>query len=238
MEDTSWGACHSIRGWEWRAGGEHEKWDPDFLSGGNGEFCLAACPAVETGLARAGRDPGGPPRPLPARPLPAVPLSRGRGRPAPRLRVAAWGGGDRGQGSPFPKPRANPTASRNRSPATAPQMVRWCASLHACTPASLHPCSVKGEMAGTLHPCFPASLPHEGRGSLQLASLPLAGPAPATPAFVFPKDPRELDEAQSGTSRMFCGGNSCDVHMDEETPRGDDRRLNNYPRCQGKGEEG
>lgn len=92
-------------------------------------------------------------------------------------------------------------------------------------------------MAGSLHPCFPASLPHEGQGSLKLASLPLAGPAPATPAFVFPKDPRELDEAQSGTSRIFCGGNSCDVHMDEETPRGDDR-LNYYPRCQGKGEEG
>ncbi|KAF4796056.1 hypothetical protein TURU_086877 [Turdus rufiventris] len=60
------------------------------------------------------------------------------------------------------------------------------------------------------------------------------GPAPATPAFVFPKDPPELDEAQSGTLRMLCGGNSCDVHMDEETTRGDEKKLNYYPKCQGK----
>lgn len=237
-------------------------------SRGKGGFCLAAYPAVVARLPEAGREVRGgrlAPSP-PARPLPAVPLSRGRGRPAPRLRVAAWGGrgdtGGQGTGEPVPKAQRKPHCLPKQEPCHCsakgelvcslhpciPASLHPCpakcdaicipASLHLCFPASLHPCPVKSEVAGSLHPGFPASLPHEGQGSLQLASLPLADPVPATPAFIFPKDLPELEEAQSGASRMFCGGNSCDVHMDEETPRGDDRRLNYYPKCQGKGEEG
>lgn len=63
----------------------------------------------------------------------------------------------------------------------------------------------------------------------------MAGPAPVTPVIPFPKDSLGTDEALSDASGMFCAGNG--THVDEETPKGEKRRLK-YPKWQVKGEEG